>query len=142
MRYVHTNGSGPPEVLSLCEGPSPRPGPGELLLRVAAAGVCYADVMQRRGLYPPPPGASPVLGLEVAGEVVEVAPGVTEPKVGDVVTALTPGGGYAEYCTAPAPHCLPVPKGMSVQEAASLPENFFTVYDNVFNRGRLKAGES
>ncbi len=99
-------------------------------------------MLQRAGSYPAPPGASPVLGLEVAGKVVAAAPDVTSPGVGEVVTALAPGGGYAEYCAVPAPHCLPVPAGLSVLEAASLPENFFTVYDNVFNRGRLKAGET
>jgi putative PIG3 family NAD(P)H quinone oxidoreductase len=142
MRYIDHGSGGAPESMKLAEGPRPAPQAGEVLIEVRYAGVNRPDVLQRSGSYPPPPGASPVLGLEVAGTVVEVAPDVTAPRVGDVVTALTPGGGYAEYCTAPAPHCLPVPKGLSVEQAASLPENFFTVYDNVFNRGRLKAGES
>ncbi len=142
MRYIDHGAGGAPDSMKLAEGPRPAPKAGEVLIEVHYAGVNRPDVLQRAGAYPPPPGASPVLGLEVAGTVVETAPDVTAPKVGDVVTALTPGGGYAEYCTAPAPHCLPVPKGMTLEQAASLPENFFTVYDNVFNRGRLKAGES
>jgi putative PIG3 family NAD(P)H quinone oxidoreductase len=98
--------------------------------------------LQRSGSYPPPPGASPIVGLEVAGRISAIAPDVKQWKVGDVVCALTPGGGYAEYCAVPAPHCLPIPKGLSVKEAAALPENFFTVWTNVFDRGRLQAGET
>lgn len=142
MRYIDHGNGGPPGVMKLAEGPRPTPKPGEVLIEVQYAGVNRPDVLQRSGSYPPPPGASPVLGLEVAGRIVEAAPGVTEWKVGDSVCALTPGGGYAEYCAAPAAHCLPIPPGLSAKEAASLPENWFTVYDNVMTRGRLKAGET
>jgi putative PIG3 family NAD(P)H quinone oxidoreductase len=128
--------------MTLAVGPQPALKPGEVLIEVAYAGVNRPDVLQRSGSYPPPPGASPVLGLEVAGRIAQVAADVTRWKPGDVVCALTPGGGYAEYCAAPAAHCLPVPQGFSVKEAASLPENWFTVYDNVITRGRLKAGET
>jgi putative PIG3 family NAD(P)H quinone oxidoreductase len=128
--------------MTLAVGPQPALKPGEVLIEVAYAGVNRPDVLQRSGSYPPPPGASPVLGLEVAGRIAQVAADVTRWKPGDVVCALTPGGGYAEYCAAPAAHCLPVPQGLSVKEAASLPENWFTVYDNVITRGRLKAGET
>jgi putative PIG3 family NAD(P)H quinone oxidoreductase len=142
MRYIDMAGPGGPEVLSLATGPVPQPGPGEVLIRVAAAGVNRPDVLQRTGSYPPPPGASPVLGLEVAGTVAALGPDVTEWHMGDPVCALVPGGGYAEYCVAPAPQCLPVPQGVSLVEAAGLPETFFTVWSNVFDRGRLKPGES
>lgn len=129
-------------MMTLAVGPQPALKAGEVLIEVAYAGVNRPDVLQRSGSYPPPPGASPVLGLEVAGRIAQVAADVTRWKPGDVVCALTPGGGYAEYCAAPAAHCLPVPQGLSVKEAASLPENWFTVYDNVITRGRLKAGET
>jgi len=129
-------------VMTLAVGPQPALKAGEVLIEVAYAGVNRPDVLQRSGSYPPPPGASPVLGLEVAGRIAQVAADVTRWKPGDVVCALTPGGGYAEYCATPAAHCLPVPQGLSVKEAASLPENWFTVYDNVITRGRLKAGET
>jgi len=119
----------------------PLPGIDELLIEVVAAGVNRPDVAQRRGLYPPPPGASPVLGLEVAGRVAARGPGVTDWDEGDEVCALTPGGGYAEYCIAPAAHCLPVPRGLTLLEAASLPENWFTVWTNVIDRARLASGE-
>jgi putative PIG3 family NAD(P)H quinone oxidoreductase len=142
MRYIDHGKGGPASVLRLAEGPRPVPQPGEVLIEVAYAGVNRPDVAQRSGSYPPPPGASPLLGLEVAGTIVETAPDVTRWKPGDRVCALTPGGGYAEYCTTPAVHCLPVPQGLSLAEAASLPENWFTVYDNVITRGRLKAGET
>jgi putative PIG3 family NAD(P)H quinone oxidoreductase len=142
MRYVDYGKGGPASVLTLAEGPQPTLEPGEVLIEVQYAGVNRPDIMQRSGTYPPPPGASPILGLEVAGRVVEAAPDVAQWKVGDVVCALTPGGGYAEYCAAPAAHCLPIPNGLSVRDAASLPENWFTVYDNVLTRGRLKAGET
>jgi putative PIG3 family NAD(P)H quinone oxidoreductase len=141
MRYIDHGRGGPASVMQLAEGPRPALQPGEVLIEVEYAGVNRPDVMQRSGSYPPPPGASPILGLEVAGRIVEAAPDATW-RVGDVVCALTPGGGYAEYCATPAAHCLPVPKGLSVAEAASLPENWFTVYDNVITRGRLRAGES
>jgi putative PIG3 family NAD(P)H quinone oxidoreductase len=141
MRYIATTGSGGAEVMRLAEGPVPRPGPGEVLIRVRGAGVNRPDVLQRMGAYPPPPGASPILGLEVAGTVAALGTGVTEPAVGAEICALVPGGGYAEYCLAPAPHCLPVPKSLSLLEAAGVPETFFTVWTNVFERGGLKAGE-
>jgi putative PIG3 family NAD(P)H quinone oxidoreductase len=134
---------GGPEVLTLATGPVPRPGPQDVLIRVAAAGINRPDVLQRMGSYPPPPGASPVLGLEVAGTIAVVGSEVSEWREGDdAVCALVAGGGYAEYCLAPAPQCLPVPKGLSLIEAAGLPETFFTVWSNVFDRARLRAGES
>jgi len=142
MRTIDHGQGGPASVMKLAEGPTPTLKPGEVLIEVHDAGVNRPDIMQRSGSYPPPPGASPILGLEVAGRIVETAPDVTQWKVGELVCALTPGGGYAEYCATPAAHCLPIPKGLSVKEAASLPENWFTVYDNVMTRGRLKAGES
>ena len=142
MRYIDHGNGGPPSVMKLATGPKPSPKPGEVLIEVAYAGVNRPDVLQRSGSYPPPPGASPLLGLEVAGRIVEVAADVTEWKVGDTVCALTPGGGYAEFCATPAAHCLPIPKGLSAKDAGSLPENWFTVYDNVMTRGRLKAGET
>jgi putative PIG3 family NAD(P)H quinone oxidoreductase len=142
MRYIDHGPGGPAAIMKLAEGPKPALKLGEVLIEVRYAGVNRPDIMQRSGSYPPPPGASPILGLEVAGRIVETAADVTEWKVGDLVCALTPGGGYAEYCATPAAHCLPIPKGLSVAEAASLPENWFTVYDNVMTRGRLKAGES
>jgi putative PIG3 family NAD(P)H quinone oxidoreductase len=124
------------------EGPLPVLKAGDVLIEVAYAGVNRPDVAQRRGHYPPPPGASPHIGLEVAGRVAALGEGVTQWKIGEEVCALTPGGGYAEYCAAPASNCLPVPRDMSLREAAALPENYFTVWTNVFDRGRLKAGES
>ncbi|MGE5791456.1 MAG: NAD(P)H-quinone oxidoreductase, partial [Bacteroidota bacterium] len=142
MRYIDHGSGGPPSAMKLVEGPQPALKPGEVLIEVQYAGVNRPDVLQRSGAYPPPPGASPLLGLEVAGRIIETAPDVREWKVGDTVCALTPGGGYAEYCATPAVHCLPVPKGLSAKAAASLPENWFTVYDNVMTRGRLKTGES
>ena len=142
MLYIDHGTGGPAEVMKAAEGPAPEPRAGEVLVEVHYAGVNRPDVLQRAGSYPPPPGASPVLGLEVAGRVSALGPEVERWKIGDLVCALTPGGGYAEYCTVPAAHCLPIPKGLSMQEAASLPENFFTVWTNVFDRGRLKAGET
>ena len=120
----------------------PCPAAGEVLIRVAAAGVNRPDILQRTGNYPPPPGASPILGLEVSGTIAALGPGVTEWREGDPVCALVAGGGYAEYCVAPAPQCLPVPRGLSLISAAGLPETFFTVWSNVFDRGRLAAGDS
>ena len=133
---------GPPEGLQPADRPTPRPGHGEVLIKVAAAGINRPDVMQRTGNYPPPPGAPDIPGLEVAGEVVEVGPGVDTIALGDRVCALVAGGGYAEYCVAPADLCLPVPKPLSMAEAAALPETFFTVWTNVFQRGGLQGGES
>jgi NADPH2:quinone reductase len=142
MRVIDHGSGGPPEVLCVAERPRPSPSAGQVLIEVAYAGVNRPDVAQRMGRYPPPPDASPILGLEVAGRVVEVASDVTSLRVGDDVCALTHGGGYAEYCAVHAEHCLPIPKGLSVREAACVPENFFTVWTNVFVRGRLKVGES
>ncbi|MEO0622380.1 MAG: NAD(P)H-quinone oxidoreductase [Pseudomonadota bacterium] len=141
MAYIDLPRFGGPEVLTPARGPVPEPGPGEVLIRVAAAGVNRPDVLQRTGNYAPPPGTSPVPGLEVAGTVVACGPG-TQLAEGAEVCALVAGGGYAEYCTAPEPQCLPVPKGLSVAEAAALPETVFTVWTNVFERGRLVSGET
>jgi putative PIG3 family NAD(P)H quinone oxidoreductase len=142
MKYIDHGAGGPASVLKLAEGANPVLKAGEVLIEVHYAGVNRPDVLQRSGKYPPPPGASPVVGLEVAGKVVETAPDVTQWKAGDMVCALTPGGGYAEYCAAPAVHCLPIPKGLTVEQAASLPENWFTVWTNIIGRGRLKSGEA
>jgi NADPH2:quinone reductase len=132
---------GGPETLVPEERPVPTPGDGEILVKVAAAGVNRPDVMQRKGLYPPPPGAPDIPGLEIAGEVVALGPGVTRWKVGDRVMALVSGGGYAEYCVAHGSHAMPV-NGLSMEEAAAIPETFLTVWHNVFERGGLKAGET
>jgi putative PIG3 family NAD(P)H quinone oxidoreductase len=129
-------------VLAIGERPVPEPGPNDVLIRVRYAGVNRPDCIQRSGNYPPPPGASPIIGLEVGGVVVATGANVSAWRDGDEVCALTPGGGYAEYCVAPAGHCLPLPAGLSLLEAASLPENAFTVWHNVFERGRLAAGET
>lgn len=142
MQAIEISRPGPPEMLRLCTRPVPQPGPGEVLIRVAAAGVNRPDCMQRAGGYPPPPGVSDLPGLEVSGTVVAAASGVLQPRVGDRVCALVAGGGYAEYCLAPAVQCLPVPASFSLVEAAALPETFFTVWANVFERGRLQGGES
>lgn len=141
MRYIDLPEHGGPEMMQLAEGEKPQPAPGEVLIKVAAAGVNRPDVVQRMGLYPPPPGASPILGLEVAGEIVELGEKVQRWKPGDTVCALVNGGGYAEFVAVPAGQCLPVPKGLSMVEAAALPETFFTVWSNVFDRAELKAGE-
>jgi NADPH2:quinone reductase len=133
---------GDPDVLVPVERPDPTAGADEVLIKVAAAGVNRPDVMQRLGKYPPPPGASDIPGLEVSGTVVALGEGVRGIGIGDAVCALVSGGGYAEYCAAPAPQCLPVPSGMDVADAAAIPETFFTVWTNVFERGRLKAGET
>jgi len=138
MRFVAHSVEG---QLSISEVPAPQPGPEEVLIRVAAAGVNRPDVLQRKGAYPPPSGASPILGMEVAGEVASIGPNVNRWRAGDRVCALVAGGGYAEYCIAPALQCLPVPRGLTMVEAAAIPETFFTVWTNVFDRGRLKAGE-
>jgi NADPH2:quinone reductase len=142
MRAVEITQHGGPEVLKIGTRPVPQPKPGEVLIKVAAAGVNRPDTMQRAGNYPVPPGASDIPGLELAGSIVSLGEGVRDWRVGDSVTALVAGGGYAEYCTAPAPQCLPIPKGLTAVEAASLPETFFTVWSNVFDRGRLAPGES
>lgn len=142
MRHVDHRPGGDADCLRLAEGPVPQPGPHDVLVRVAYAGINRPDVFQRSGSYPPPPDASPLLGLEIAGEIVALGAEVSGWKVGDQVCALTPGGGYAEYCVAPAEHCLPVPAGFSLLEAAALPETYFTVWSNVFDRAHLKAGET
>ncbi|MGI9246644.1 MAG: NAD(P)H-quinone oxidoreductase [Steroidobacteraceae bacterium] len=142
MRYVTTSGPGGPEVMSVGETNVPMPAAGEVLIRVEAAGVNRPDVMQRKGLYPPPTGASPILGLEVAGEVVAAGPEATAFKPGSRVCALTNGGGYAEYCVAPATQCLPWPTGYDAIRAAALPETFFTVWANLFMHGRMARGET
>ncbi|MFA9276075.1 MAG: NAD(P)H-quinone oxidoreductase [Candidatus Aquirickettsiella gammari] len=142
MRAVEITQYGKPEVLQLCERPVPVPVAGEVLIRVRAAGVNRPDVLQRMGHYPVPAGVSDLPGLEVAGEIVAGDLSDSEFVVGDLVCALVQGGGYAEYCVAPLVQCLPVPKGLSLIEAASLPETFFTVWSNVFDRGGLLAGET
>jgi NADPH2:quinone reductase len=142
MRAVAIRHPGEPEVLVVEERQVPRPGDGEVLIRVAAAGVNRPDVLQRKGAYPPPPGASDLPGLEVAGEVVAAGEGVARWQAGDAVCALLSGGGYAEYAVAPAGQCLPCPDGLSLVEAAALPETYFTVWTNVFERGRLQPGET
>ena len=142
MRAVEISKPGGPEVLRIGERPLPQPKPHEILVRVAAAGVNRPDVLQRMGLYAVPPDASDLPGLEIAGTVASVGAGVKMWKVGEQVCALVHGGGYAEYCVVPEVQALPVPKGLTLTEAASLPETFFTVYSNVFDRGGLKAGES
>ena len=142
MRCVEISRPGPPEVLVSGMRPTPRPGTGEVLVAVEAAGINRPDCFQRAGFYPPPPGASDLPGLEVAGRVVALGEGVQGVEPGDVVCALVQGGGYAEYCTAPAALCLPVPQGYSLVEAAALPETFFTVWSNVFDRAGLGPGES
>lgn len=142
MTVVETKGAGGPEVLVPGERPLPVPGDGEVLIRVEAAGVNRPDVLQRSGAYPPPPGASDLLGLEVAGEIVSLGSGTSRFAIGDRVCALVPGGGYAEYVKAPEPQVLPIPAGLSTLEAAALPETFFTVWTNVFDRGALQPGET
>lgn len=142
MRVVEIIEPGPPETLRIGTRPVPAPGAGEVSIRVAAAGVNRADTMQRKGNYPPPPGASDILGLEVSGTVAAVGQGVSDLAVGDEVCALLTGGGYAEYCLAPAPQCLPIPAGVSLIDAAALPEAYATVWTNVIDRGRLEEGES
>jgi putative PIG3 family NAD(P)H quinone oxidoreductase len=146
MRAIEIAAFGPPDGLRVVERPDPVPGPGEVLIRVEAAGVNRPDILQRLGKYAPPPGASDVPGLELAGRVAAIGPldGVTPVRwhVGDAVCALTAGGGYAEYCAVPAEQCLPLPAGYTAVEAAAIPETFFTVWTNVFERGRLTRGES
>lgn len=141
MQHITFGAEGTPESMQWVEGERPTPGAGEILIEVAYAGVNRPDVLQRSGRYPPPPGASPILGLEVSGTVVALGEGVTEWAVGDRVAALTPGGGYAQYCVAPAAHALPIPAALTLAEAAALPETWFTVWANLIDLGRLKAGE-
>ncbi len=141
MLVIEIREPGGPDVLVPAERPRPEPGPGEVLIKVGAAGVNRPDVMQRQGKYPPPPGASDIPGLEIAGTIAEVGAEVRRWHRGDRVCALVSGGGYAEYCVAPAPQCLPVPRGMDFTAAAAIPETYFTVWTNVFERGRLQPGE-
>jgi len=133
---------GPPDVLVPATRPTPHPAAGEVLIKVVAAGVNRPDVMQRQGKYPPPPGAPDIPGLEVAGAIAALGSGVQEWKLGEMVCALVAGGGYAEYCLAPVPQCLPVPRGVDLISAAGMPETFFTVWTNVFERGRLATGDT
>jgi len=142
MKAVEIAAPGGPEQLRIAVRPVPKPGAREVLIRVAAAGVNRPDVMQRQGRYPPPAGASDIPGMEAAGEIVSLGAGVAGLAVGDQVTSLLSGGGYAEFAIAAAPLCLPVPKGLSLAEAAAVPETFFTVWDNLFTRGRCKSGDA
>lgn len=141
MRAVEITEHGGPDVLQMTERPMPQPGAGEVVIKVAYAGVNRPDALQRAGAYAPPPTASDLPGLEASGTIIAVGPGVSDWAEGDEVCALLPGGGYAEYVLTPAAHCLPVPRGMGLKEAACLPETFFTVWSNVFTRGGLQAGE-
>jgi putative PIG3 family NAD(P)H quinone oxidoreductase len=141
MRHVAVTGPGAAEVMHIASGPLPAIGDDDVLIKVEYAGVNRPDVLQRTGSYAPPPTASPIMGLEVSGIIAAVGARVSQWKVGDAVCALTPGGGYAEYCAAPAAHCLPIPAGMGMLEAAGVPENFYTVWVNVFDTCQLKAGE-
>ncbi|MBY6044051.1 NAD(P)H-quinone oxidoreductase [Phaeobacter italicus] len=141
MRAIEISEPGGPDVLRECDRPIPAPAHGQVVLKVAYAGVNRPDALQRAGKYAPPPTASDLPGLEASGVVVAIGPGVSGLALGDAVCALLPGGGYAEYVATPAAHCLPVPAGLSMKQAACLPETFFTVWSNVFTRGGLKAGE-
>ena len=142
MTAIGIASPGGPEVLIPQERPVPHPGNGEILIKIVAAGVNRPDVAQRKGVYPPPPGVTDIPGLEVAGVVAACGPGVGRWKPGDEVTALVSGGGYAQYCVAHETHALPIPSGLTAAEAAAIPETFFTVWHNVFERGRLKTGET
>jgi len=142
MRYIEHGTGGAPEVMHAAQTAAPQAGPGDVLIKVAYAGVNRPDCLQRSGRYPPPPGASPILGLEASGHVVAVGEGVTQWRVGDAVCGLANGGAYAEYVAIPQGQVLPVPKGLSLLQAAALPENYFTVWTNVFQRGRLQSGET
>ncbi len=142
MIAIEISQPGDPEVLVPVERPRPSPGAGEVLIKVAAAGVNRPDVFQRRGRYPPPPGASDIPGLEVSGTIEQLGADAGALEIGDAVCALVAGGGYAEYCVAPAPQCLPAPRGLPLVAAGAIPETFFTVWTNVFERGRLRAGET
>jgi NADPH:quinone reductase len=142
MKAVEISEFGPPEVLKVVERPDPIPAPGEILIDVAAAGINRPDVIQRLGKYPPPPGASDIPGLEVAGVVASLGEGVEGWSIGDPICALVAGGGYAERAAVPQEQCLPIPKGLTAIQASGIPETFFTVWTNVFQRGKLKAGET
>jgi putative PIG3 family NAD(P)H quinone oxidoreductase len=142
MKFIDLNGVGGPEILVPQQQEIPSPEEGEVLIKVGSAGINRPDVMQREGKYAPPPGASTIPGLEVSGTVMEMGSGVSEYKIGDHVCALVSGGGYAEYCLAPSPQTLPIPDGIPMLEAGGIPETFFTVWTNVFQRGKFKAGDS
>jgi NADPH2:quinone reductase len=142
MRTIDHGRGGGPGVLVIAEAPIPRLRPGEVLIEVAFAGVNRPDIIQRNGSYPPPPGASPILGLEVSGRVAASAADRAWPEVGEEVCALVPGGGYADFCAVPAAHCLPLPQGITLLEAGAIPENYFTVWTNVFERGALAEGQT
>lgn len=142
MKIIALKGFGLPDNLEVVDGEVPTPNSDEVLIRVHAAGINRPDILQRQGLYPAPADASPILGLEVAGEITEIGKDVTEWKIGDKVCALVNGGGYAEYAVAPAAQCLPIPDNFSFVQAAALPETFFTVWHNLFQRAQLKAGET
>src|SRR5438132_4356649 len=142
MRFIEAVKPGGPEVLRISEAPTPEAKDGEVLIRVAYAGLNGADLHQRAGKYPPPPDASPILGLEVSGEIAMIGKGVTTWRAGDQVCALVPGGGYAECCIAPAVQCLPIPKGLTLEQGAALPEVTFTVWTNVFEIARLQPDET
>ena len=142
MQVVTHGAGGPAQVMRIEEVQVPQPTQNQVLIRVHVAGVNRPDVFQRSGSYPPPPGASPYLGLEVAGEIVALGGGVTQHKIGDQVCALTPGGAYAQYCVCDVGSCLPIPNGLSMLQAAAIPENYFTVWSNLFDMGHLQAGES
>ncbi|MGC2402178.1 MAG: NAD(P)H-quinone oxidoreductase [Acidobacteriaceae bacterium] len=142
MHFIDLAGTGGPEILRLTTGPVPRPGPGEVLIRTVAAGVNRADLIQRQGQYPPPPGASPILGMEVSGYIAELGPGVTSRwRPGDPVCALLAGGGYAEYCAVPEGQCMAVPTGVSIRDAAAIPEAVITVWANLFEPRQLFPGD-
>jgi len=142
MKHIAVTRPGPPDVMHVADGPVPEPREDEVLIEVAYAGVNRPDCLQRAGAYPPPPDASPVLGLEVAGRIAARGTRVTAWNIGDDVCALVPGGGYAQYCTTPADWCLPIPRGMSLEQSAGLPENYFTVWYNVFERAHLARGDT
>lgn len=142
MKCVEIREPGGPDVLTMAERNVPVAGAGEILVKVASAGVNRPDVIQRKGLYPPPPGASDLLGLEISGEVVALGEGVTNVSVGDTVCVLTNGGGYAQYCVVPAEQCLPIPSGLTMEEAAAVPETFFTVWFNLYLQGGLRPGQT
>src|SRR5580704_5867740 len=142
MTAIRIREPGPPSVLEPVQCPVPPLGPAEVLIRIFAAGINRPDVLQRQGHYPPPPGASPLPGLEVAGEIAAVGAQVSSYRVGDLVCALLAGGGYAQYCSVPAVQCLPVPAGLTLPQAATLPETFFTVWLNLFRRAGVQPGET
>lgn len=142
MNYIEHGQGGQASAMQLKQAPLPQLQPGDVLIEVAYAGINRPDIFQRQGAYPPPPGASPVLGLEVAGRIAAKSDDINQWQIGDTVCALAPGGGYAEYCAVPASHCLPIPEGLTLAQAAAIPENYFTVWSNIFERGNLKPGEN